>query len=170
MIHTSIPTGKEILLIASEPGHGSRIYRMGLDGGTPRPICVEGVTSGRMSARPSPDGRYMSGFSVSDGKTLLYPIEGGEPQEIAGLIPGERITGWASTGKELFAYSVGELPVKVYRLNYQTGERNFVREFAPADRAGASSSSTIRLPPDGKAYAYNTIQTLHELHLVEGLK
>jgi Tol biopolymer transport system component len=61
------PNGKEILLIASETGHGSRIYRMGLDGGTPRPISAEGVTLAR-AAGPSPDGRYLPGFSVSAGK------------------------------------------------------------------------------------------------------
>jgi Tol biopolymer transport system component len=162
------PNGKEILFMASEPDHGSRIYRMGIDGGTSQPISAEGVTSAR--AGPSPDGRYIGGLSRSTGKTLLYPLAGGEPREVAGLRPGERLAGWATGGTALFVYGVGELPAKIYRLDYQTGKREFVREIVPADRAGAGTSMTIRLTPDGKAYAYTQTQILHELYLVEGLK
>jgi hypothetical protein len=165
------PNGKEILLYAVEPGHGSRIYRTSLDGGTPRALSAEGVTANTaVRIDPSPDGRYLPGFAVSAGKILLHPLEGGEPREIAGLRSGERLAGWAAGGTALFVYRVGEFPAKVYRLDYQTGKREIVREIGPADRAGVSSSWPIRLTPDAKAYAYSPSQMLHELHLVEGLK
>jgi hypothetical protein len=163
------PNGKEILLFASESGHGSRIYRMNLAGGAPRPISAEGVTDLRVCA-PSPDGRYIPGFSVSDGKFWLYPLEGGEPREIAGLAPKERLSGWVAGAKALFVYVVGELPARVYRVDFESGKRELVREIAPADRAGVSGSFTIRFTPDAQAYAYNAVQMLHELNLVEGLK
>jgi hypothetical protein len=56
------PNGPEIVLFASESGHGARIYRMSLAGGRPCPISAEGVTGNRACA-PSPDGRYIPGFS-----------------------------------------------------------------------------------------------------------
>lgn len=59
------PNGKEILIFASESGHGSRIYRMSLDAGAPRPISAEGVL-GNHGCGPSPDGKYLPGFSVAD--------------------------------------------------------------------------------------------------------
>lgn len=164
------PNGQEIVLFASEPGHGPRIYRMNLAEGPPRPISAEGVTGGPRMCAPSPDGRYIPGFSTADGRIRLYPLEGGEPREIAGITPDDRLGGWTAAGKALFVSRAGELPVKLVRLDYETGKRELVREIAPADRAGAASSSGITVTPDGKAYAYSLIQMLHELHLVEGLK
>jgi Tol biopolymer transport system component len=165
----SHPNGKEIVLIATESGHGARIYRMSLAGGRPRPISPEGVTGTRACA-PSPDGRYIPGFSVSDGRLMLYPLEGGEPRGIAGVTPDDRLDGWVAGGKALFLHHTGELPAKLMRLDYETGKREFVREVAPTDRAGVNATFGIVVTPDAKAYAYNPSQMLHELHLVEGLK
>jgi Tol biopolymer transport system component len=163
------PNGKEVVFIAAETGHGSRIYRMSLAGGAPRPISAEGVTGNR-SCGPSPDGRYMPGFSNADGTFRLYPLDGGEAREIPGISPDDRLGGWAAGGKALFVHRTGELPAKQMRLDFETGKRDLVREIAPADRAGVSSGLGISVTPDGEAYAYNLVQMLHELHLVEGLK
>jgi Tol biopolymer transport system component len=163
------PNGKELVLFASESGHGSRIYRMSIAGGPPRPISAEGVT-GIRSCPPSPDGQYVPGFSVAEGKLRLYRLEGGEPQEIADIGFDDRLGGWAAGGKTLFVHRTGELPAKLMRLDYKTGKRELVREIAPADRAGVSPSFGIFVTPDAQAYAYSLVQMLHELHLVEGLK
>jgi hypothetical protein len=56
------------------------------------------------------------------------------------------------------------------RLDYQTGKRELVREIAPADQAGVNSQFGIVVTPDATAYAYSTVQMLHELYLVDGLK
>jgi hypothetical protein len=101
---------------------------------------------------------------------MLYPLEGGAPREIAGMTPDDRPDSWAAGGKALFLHRTGELPAKLMRMDYETGKREFVRDVAPTDRAGVSSSFGIVVTPDAKAYAYNPSQMLHELHLVEGLK
>ena len=163
------PNGQEIVLFASESGHGSRIYRMNRAGGRPRPITAEGV-NGNRACGPSPDGRHMPGFSVSDGELRLYPLEGGEPRAIPGVMSDDRLDGWTAGGNALFVHRTGELPARLMRLDYETGKRELVREVAPADRAGVSSSFGIVPTPDAKAYAYSLSQMLHELHLVEGLK
>jgi Tol biopolymer transport system component len=164
------PNNKEIVFFGSEPGHGSRIYRMSLTGGRPQPISAEGVTGTARVCRPSPDGRFLPGFSAADAKFRLYPLDGGEPRDLPGSTPDDRMDGWAAGGKALFVHGTGELPAKLMRLEYETGKRELVREIAPTDRAGVSSSFGIRATPDGKAYAYSEVQMLHELHLVEGLK
>jgi serine/threonine protein kinase/Tol biopolymer transport system component len=163
------PNGKELVLIGSETGHGSRIYRLNLAGGSPQPISAEGVTNQRICG-PSPDGRYTPGFSTADGTFRLYPLEGGEPREIPGITPDDRLDGWAAGGKALFVNRTGEFPAKLMRLDYETGKRELVREIAPADRAGVGASFGIVVTPDAKAYAYSLTQMLHELHLVEGLQ
>jgi hypothetical protein len=124
----------------------------------------------RQKQRAPPFPANAPGFSISAGKVQLFPFEGGEPREIAGLADEDRIAGWTADPKALFVYRTGELPARVMRLNYETGKREFVREVAPADRAGVGASYGIRMTPDGKTYAYSPTQMLHELHLVEGLK
>jgi serine/threonine protein kinase/Tol biopolymer transport system component len=162
------PNGREFVLFASESGHGARIYRVDLAGGRPQPVSAEGVTGNR-ACGPSPDGRYVPGFSVSEGNFRLYPLNGGEPREIAGVTPEDRLDGWVAGSTALFVHHTGELPAKLMRLDYETGKRELVREVAPTDRAGVNSSFGIVVTPDAKAYAYNPSQMLHELHLVEGL-
>jgi hypothetical protein len=162
------PSGKEILFFASEARHGSRIYRLGSEGAPPRPISQEGVT-GIRDCGPSPNAIYIPGFSVLESTVLLYP-QGGAPRAIPGVFRDDRIAGWASGAKALFTYRQGELPAKVYRLDYQTGKRELIREIAPSDRAGVGSSLGIFVTPDGKTYAYSPSQVLHGLNLVEGLR
>jgi len=132
------PNGTELVFFASETGHGSRIYRLSLAGGSPRSISSEGVIGGRVCG-PSPDGRYTPGFSTAHGTFRLYPLEGGEPREIPGTTPDDRLDGWAAGGKELFVHGGSELPAKLMRLDYETGKRELVREIAPTDRAGVNS-------------------------------
>jgi eukaryotic-like serine/threonine-protein kinase len=164
------PSNREILVFASEPGHGSRIYRMSLTSGSPRAFTAEGVTSPTSLCNPSPDGKYMPGFSTTEGRIQLFPIEGGEPRDIAGLTPADRLDGWSVGGKALYVHRTGELPAKLMRLDLETGKRELIREVAPGDRAGVASSFPIKVTPDGKTYAYSATQFLHELFLVEGLK
>jgi hypothetical protein len=40
----------------------------------------------------------------------------------------------------------------------------------PRDRVGASGVQEIRLTPDGSAYVFGFIQTLHNLYQVTGLR
>ena len=101
---------------------------------------------------------------------MLYRLDAGEPREIAGILAGEWAAGWSTDGNALFVYRRGQLPARIYHLDVTTGQREFIREIAPADRAGVNAAFTIRVTPDGKAYGYSSSQMLHELHIVEGLK
>ena len=104
-------------------------------------------------------------------KTLLYPVDGGEPEAIPGIEEGERIAAWAPDGQSFLVFQRRDLPTKVYRVDYKTGRRQFVQEIAPNERAGVGRTGiNLIMTPDGKSYVYSTQQTLSELHLVEGLR
>ncbi len=163
-----VPNSKKMVVFASETGHGSRLYLANLDGSKPRPISPEGV-NGLRSGGPSPDGKYIPALS-SDGEIHLYALDGSGSRNIAGIQPADRIAGWAADSKNIFIYQQAKLPAGIYRLNFETGKREFLREVAPVDRAGVASALGIRITPDGKSYAYSPSQILNELHLVEGLK
>jgi Tol biopolymer transport system component len=162
-----MPDGRRFCFNGNEPGHGPRIYVTDENGQAPRAITPEGVRMTRPG--PTPDGKYVTGRF--QGKTYLYPVDGGEPQPVEGMLEGERITAWSPDGTSYLAYRRGDLPAKVYRVDRRTGRREFVREIGPSDRAGVGRSGmNLLMTPDGNNYVYSTQQSLSELHVVEGLR
>jgi Tol biopolymer transport system component len=152
-----------LILTGSEPGHGIRCYLRALNGGPLRAITPDGVSG----CNPSPDSRY---FAASDdtGGISLYPADGSARHPIPGsqnLVPIQ----WTDS-HTLLAYRAGELPVRVFRIDANTGKQNLIRELAPGDRAGVSLVQTVAASPDGRIFAFSYQQALYELYVVEGLK
>jgi len=132
---TFMPDGKQILFNGSEPGHRSRIYLRGVDGGKPRAVTPEGYTG----ALVAPDGKWV----VADGpdrKTYLYPLSGGEPTVVSGLDQEDRVDQVSLDGRFLYVHRGVELPARVFRLDIAIGREGVERYEAalqrlrPADR------------------------------------
>ena len=140
---------------------------MSLQGGKPRPVSPEGLSSNTIVI--TPDGRGFAALNATR-QVVIYPLAGGEPVICAGIEADERPYGFSEDGSLLYVMSRGMLPGRVYRVNWKTGRRELWREILPADSAGVNEISGVRLTPDGKSYAYSYVQELSELHLVEGLK
>ncbi len=158
---------KTIWIYGNEPSHPARYYLAGMDGAKPRPVSPEGVRA----LRPGLvlDGKYLA--ATSGGKNRLYPVTGGEPEVIAGMRQGEWIAGWTEDGSAIYVYTRNEIPIKIYRVDRKTGQREVIREIMPSDHAGIGSGvGYLLITPNGKTYAYSLGQDLSELHLVEGLK
>ena len=162
-----LPDGKQFVFAGNEPAHGVRLYLQAVSGGKPQAIAPEGVNGTNFAV--SPDGRLVAGIGP-DGKGYLYPIHGGEPISISGLLPAEQPIGWTLDSKSLYIYRLGEVPAKVYRLDPATGQRTAWKELMPADPAGVATIGPILITPDGKTYVYGFHRTLADLYLVEGLK
>jgi len=162
-----MPDAKSILLTASEPGHGSRLFLLDLVGGKPKAISPEGYRSIRHGV--SPDGK-LAIVSGPDQRSYLYPTSSGEPQTIPGATPQDRIEGWTADGKSLVIHRRGELPSKVYKLDPATGKKELWKELMPADTAGLADIGGVLLGKDGKSYTYGGGWVLSDLFLVEGLK
>lgn len=158
------PDGKRLWFAGHEPGHGMRIYLTDLSGAKPRAVTPEGLSRSTLT----PDGKYF--LEIQPDKARLYPITGGAPQEIGGISFADRAAGFSQDGSEVFVFVRGELPAKVYRVNWKTGRREPMREITPSDRAGIDGLDSLNLTPDGRAYAYSCVQTLSDLHVVDGLK
>jgi eukaryotic-like serine/threonine-protein kinase len=160
-----MPDGKEIVFSANRPGHAVQCFAQDVDGGKPRPVTPEGVALCKLS----PDGKLITGNGLTDGGGWLYPIDGGQPRPIPGLQPDENFE-WSSDPRLLYVYKWKQPPVKVYRLNILTGQREFFREMAPPDVAGLHDIFDVFFSSDGQAYAYGYTRLLSELYLVKGLK
>jgi len=164
-----LPDGRHIVFGGGEPGTPARLYVQDLDGGSPRPISPNGVVFAAGAALPvSPDGRFVL-TSSGEGSTSVQPLDGGPAAAVPGLLPEERVVGWAN-GNGLFVVSSSGLPARLFRLDPGTGARLPQAEIWPADPAGVAAVGPILVRPDGQALVYGCPQILSDLYVVEGLR
>jgi eukaryotic-like serine/threonine-protein kinase len=161
------PDGKRILMTATEPGRGTRLYVRDFAGGKARPITPEGYRHFQRAV--SPDGKFVAARGP-DRRIYLYPLEGGEPTALGGLATDDVPARFDREGRSLFIYRLGEVPLKVSRYEITSGRKEPWKEISPSDTAGLSSINRFVPTPDGQAYAYSYLRTLSSLQLVEGLK
>ncbi len=164
-----LPDGRRVAVAGSEEGHGLRLYVRDVEGGRARPVTPEGIGHDFNGNAVSPDGRFVTAIDA-EGQAFLYPIDGGEPRPIPGIVPGELPVRWSSVTSLLVTSRPGELPAKIFRIDIASGRRELVKQLTPLDPAGVFSIDPVRITPDGKAYVYSYRRLLSELYLVEGLK
>ncbi len=159
------PDGRHMLLLGNPPGERHRLRNYLLEEpNAVRPITPEGI-SGLLI---SPDGKLVAAGPAP--KTALYPVEGGDPRPIPGLLPGDVLLQWSADGRALFLTQRAELPARIYLLFLSNGRRELWKELAPPDSAGIYYVYPVLVTPDGKSYAYTYRRILSDLYLVEGLR
>jgi Tol biopolymer transport system component len=163
------PDGRRLLVNARQPGHRFRIFLFDPDTGISRPITPEGVPTMYYVYGATPDGRYVAAGGA-DGTWSLYPIEGGEPRPIPGILPGEWPALFARDGRSVLVERVQQVPLRVFRVDLTSGARSHWKDFEPADKAGLSYVRFVLLSADGSAYAYQYRRWLSDLYAVDGLR
>jgi DNA-binding winged helix-turn-helix (wHTH) protein/Tol biopolymer transport system component len=159
-----LPDGKQILFPANQAGHEARCYVQNIDGGKPRPVTPEGVNV----CLVSPDGKYLAAEHSGGDDGRLYPVAGGEPKPIPGLL-GSEVFSWSSDPKFLYVNQRQQLPIRIYRLNIETGQRQFFKEVTPIDVTGICDLHNVHFSADGRGYIYGYVRLLSDLYLVKGL-
>jgi eukaryotic-like serine/threonine-protein kinase len=158
-----MPDGKQIVFAGIAAGQAVRCFIQNVDGGKPRPITPEGTSA----CQVSPDGQSIAGGDLHGFK--LYPLDGGPPRPVVGILPNEGFA-WTSDPQFVYAYQGHMIaPVKIYRLNIATGQRQLFREITPSDEAGLFGMSKIVFSANGRAYVYSYVRQLSELYLVNGV-
>lgn len=163
-----LPNGKQILFVANEPNHGSRMYLMDIPQGRPHPITPEGVGVVNYTRFVSPDGQFFLGLDAEE-KSNTYSVQSGDGKPVLGLNPAEVAFGWTGDGKSVYVYRPA-VPAVVYRVELATGRRQLWKELNPPDPTGINFIRPPHISADGKAYAYNYNRVLSDLYLVDGLK
>jgi Tol biopolymer transport system component len=164
-----LPEDKRIAFSGQEPGHGVRVYIQEVGGSQPRAITPEGTY---FIAPVSPDGRRVAaavGLMGLNFKTLIFPVDSGDPQPVPGLAPGEVPIAWSQDGLYLYCYQVTELPVTVFRVEVATGKRMPWKKLEPSDPVGISSMGNIFLSADAKSYVYTVTRKLDALYVLDNL-
>jgi len=156
--------GKQIVIAGREPGSAVRLYVLG---GEPlKAITPEGMS---LIYAVSPDGSLVAARDA-EGRSALYPLQGGEPQPLPELDEGDYPFAWSADGRTLYAFRHGESPCTVYRLELGTRRKDVWKVLGPADPTGVPHSGRVQITPDASSYAYGHIRHLSELFLVDGLK
>jgi Tol biopolymer transport system component len=162
-----LPDGRRILLSGSEPDHGSRIWIQGLDEAKPKPVSPEGYRA--FGKCLSPDGRHVAAIGP-DQRFYQYPVDGGEPTPIPGLVKGDVPGQWTQDGRSLFVRRRGDIPQRIMKLDVTTGRKELWKELMPPDPAGVWTVSPVWITPDEKYYVYGFARSLADLYVVDGLR
>ena len=157
--------GKRIVFAGNLPGRPAQCFIQNIDSGQARPVTPEGVSSCHIS----PDGKLIASTDFATKEGRLYAVDGGQPQPIPGLLPGETFS-WTDDPKFMYVSRWKQVPVKIYRLNIVTGQRQLFKELTPTDTTGLCDLSNIMLSKDGRAYVYGYTRLLSDLYLVKGLQ
>jgi Tol biopolymer transport system component len=163
------PDGRRLLFAGEEPGSGVKLYVQEVGQGRPRPISPRGFRFPYGSRPIAPDGRRIAALDP-EGRIVLYPVDGGDPEAVPGLDPGALPLRWGADGRSLYVSCRGSLPARIWRVDLARGSRGPAAELSPFDRAGVMNLITAQVTPDGHTVAYSYSRTLSDLVLVEGLK
>ena len=165
--------GEGVVFSAIGPSGRSRVYVQSLeDGASPRPISPEGTWIASFTNPVSPDGKSVvvgSGqFSWTTADHAIYPVDGGgSARPVPGLDRGEVVIQWAVDSRSLFFIRIGERPMRVWKLDLETGKRT-LWGVVPAD--ASMQFFRVRITPDGTTWAYGGQTVLSTLYVVEGLR
>ena len=162
-----LPDSRRIVFRGTEPGHGERIWLIGIEGGKPRSISPEGVPYAPLV--PSPDGRVVMALGV-DGKPTLFPVDGGAPKTLPGTALEDVGTQWTPDGRSVYICRARGPAVAVTLVDVATGESKPWRVIEPSDPAGVHAVARVYPTPDGRGYAYSFVRILSTLLEVKGLK
>jgi len=159
------PDNKRLLVCGNEPGRATRCYLQELAGGAPQPVTPEDTTKGWVS----PDGKLILGRKGA-GEFFLYPVGNGEPRPVPHLGREDVVIRWGADGRSLLVFRENELPVRVEKVELESGRRMLVRELAPADRSGVTGINNVSMSRDGKWHAYSYGRDVFQLFTVEGVR
>jgi serine/threonine protein kinase/Tol biopolymer transport system component len=163
------PDGKRIVFAGNEPGHRIRYYVQSVDGGPPRAVTPENVSFSSLDpVAISPDGKSVAVPGL-DGKIVLYPLDNGAPRTVPKLADGFAPLRWC-LDNSLMVYHAGDVPVKILRVNVETGEQILWKEWAPVNRTGLTGISSIRVGADCQSSGYTAFYQPSELWIADGLR
>jgi WD40 repeat protein len=156
------PDSKTFLILGSEPGKRSRMYRVSMDGGPPVPFLGDSVRV----ALVAPDGERVVGIE-NDKTWRLYSVDGKVFSNARGLFPTDVPVGWTSDDLALIVATL-TTPTHIDRVELSTGLRKQIREVQPP---GLESRRILirTASADGEQYAYSGTTRERTIYVVKGV-
>jgi eukaryotic-like serine/threonine-protein kinase len=160
-----------IVGFGQKQGQRSRGFVQDINSGPPRPFTPEGAGVGMMrwwSLPVSSDGTRVIARSDA-GVPTIYRIDGGPPEPVPGLHPGELPIQWTPDGHGILVAHGGGLPWIVEKMDLATGRRTPALTIRAHEPAGLRLS-LIAVSPDARYYVHSFSRLLTDLFVVQGLK
>ena len=159
-----------LVFVGREADGVERFYHLGLaEGATPRPITPRGFVVGLDGHVASPDGKSLL-VSTPGAPAVRFPVEGGDPEPVAGLLATDLPLRFEVDGRHLFVQAASGVPCPIVRVDTRTGERTLWRELSPLDPAGVAAVDKVGISADGAAHMYSNKRVISRLVLSEGFR
>ena len=154
---------KRILLQALQEGKRPRWWIYDLRNDSIIPVTPENASVG--NALINPDESSILILSP-EGDLILYSLKGEIIRKTTRLQPNEAPIRWTTNNKEVYVAETIKIPVMIYRVNIDTGQRSLWKEITPSDSSGIAGQINVVISIDGKSYAYTYRRVLSDLYLV----
>jgi eukaryotic-like serine/threonine-protein kinase len=158
------PDGKRLLVCGNQPRHATRCYTRNLPNGALTPVTPERVSAGVVS----PDGREIVAI-LADSGAMRYSLDGAPPRAVRGMRPLETVLRYSPDGRALWVSAQRELPLRVDRLDLETGARSALISLMPQRQVGLLGVQVVSLADDPLANAYLTTERLSYVYEVKGM-
>jgi dipeptidyl aminopeptidase/acylaminoacyl peptidase len=158
------PGGKRLLVCGNQPRHATRCYTRTLPNGSFTPVTPDGVSDGLVS----PDGREIVAI-LADSGAMRYSLDGAPPRAVRGMRPLETVLRYSPDGRALWVSAQRELPLRVDRLDLETGARSELISLMPQRQVGLLGIHVVSLADDPRAHAYLTSERLSYVYEVTGM-
>jgi Tol biopolymer transport system component len=159
------PDGQRLAFIAIDEANEARTYEYVLASGATRPLTPPGFEGTAIS----PDGSRL--LARAANTYYVVAIDGDAPREIQGPTAVDTILRWSPDGRALFvSKALSRHTRDVARFDLATGARQTLFTVGPADGSGVFSIGPPAVSADGRTYAYNYLQWLSHVFIVEGLR
>jgi serine/threonine protein kinase/dipeptidyl aminopeptidase/acylaminoacyl peptidase len=159
-----LPDGKSIAFSGNERGRPQRVYLLEVANGRVRALTTEGVGVGSFGDFVSPDGKRI--LAIDENGTLLWPVDGGSPARIRGLLADDRPVQIGADGESIYVLRGEKRPPEVWLVSLATGERRLWRVLLGA----GFPLNSLFVTPDGRFCVYGSAPAVSTLYAVDGLR
>jgi DNA-binding winged helix-turn-helix (wHTH) protein/dipeptidyl aminopeptidase/acylaminoacyl peptidase len=159
------PDGRKLLVLASQPQKGLRLYVEQVDTGAVVPISPETMVR---NAAISADGSRVA-VLAPDNRLILYRTDNGPPEVVPSDEPLAPLR-WTANGDSIYVQHLrgsGDLPARISIVRVSSGELKPWKEITPADRLGVTSVTGVAIGSDEQSYVYSFRRQSSELYVVE---
>jgi len=163
-----IDRDQSIMIFGSRAEEGTRIWRVAVEGGEPRPLS-EPVIGSWFYLAISPDGRRIATTDMNQMPFIWSLEEQTAPERIAGTGAGDLPVHWPGE-QTIFVCRPNEKQSDVYAVDLATGERTFVRTLRPPDAAGVQGVFPIHFASGSESWVFGYKLLLTNLFTVSGLR
>ncbi|HWK11711.1 MAG TPA: hypothetical protein VNR64_16750, partial [Vicinamibacterales bacterium] len=155
------PDGRHVLIIANEPGHPVRTWRLDTATGKLEPITPEGARARVVS----PNGRLLAVGAGSD--RYLLDLQTGAKIAVNGVEQSDAPIGFTADSSAVFAFQADAQGGRILRIDIASGTRTLARTLHPSDPAGLVGLGTPAMSLDGEHFAYGITSSKSELFLLK---